>query len=75
MVATITDEPISAQTVSQLTRELDGALRHFYATPLKDEWAYLLLDGESLLYGGPIRSFRGSTSNGATAPPGSTQAA
>src|SRR5919202_5503244 len=37
IVATFTGEPISAQTVSKLTRELDEAVRQFHAAPLKDE--------------------------------------
>jgi putative transposase len=47
-VATLTGETVSAQTVSQLTRDLDGAVRQFHRAPLKDEWAYLFLDGVSL---------------------------
>ena len=45
IVATITGEPVSAQTVSQLTRGLDEAVEQFHAAKLKDEWAYLFLDG------------------------------
>lgn len=48
IVATFTGEPVSAQTVSKLTRELDAAVRQFHQAPLKDEWAYLFLDGVSL---------------------------
>lgn len=48
IVAIITGEPISAQTVSRLTRELDDAVREFHSAPLNDEWAYLFLDGVSL---------------------------
>jgi putative transposase len=48
VVATFTGEPISAQTVSKLTRELDDAVRQFHSTELNDEWAYLFLDGVSL---------------------------
>lgn len=48
LVATLTGETVSAQTVSQLTRDLDGAVRQFHRAPLKDEWAYLFLDGVSL---------------------------
>jgi putative transposase len=48
VVATFTGVPVSAQTVSKLTRELDDAVRQFHATELKDEWAYLFLDGVSL---------------------------
>jgi putative transposase len=39
---------VSAQTVSQLTRDLDQAVRQFHQAPLEDEWAYLFLDGVSL---------------------------
>ena len=48
IVATITGEPVSAQTVSQLTRSLDEAVEQFHAARLEDEWAYLFLDGVSL---------------------------
>lgn len=48
IVATFTGEPVSAQTVSKLTRDLDQAVRQFHNAPLQDEWAYLFLDGVSL---------------------------
>lgn len=48
VVATLTGEQVSAQTVSNLTRDLDGAVRQFHQAPLKDEWAYLFLDGVAL---------------------------
>ena len=48
IVAAFTGEPVSAQTVSKLTRELDEAVRQFHQAPLKDEWVYLFLDGVSL---------------------------
>src|SRR5947209_11305897 len=48
VVATFTGEAVSAQTVSKLTRELDEAVRQFHAAELRDEWAYLFLDGVSL---------------------------
>ena len=48
VVATLTGETVSAQTVSNLTRDLDHAVREFHRAPLKDEWAYLFLDGVSL---------------------------
>jgi len=48
MVATLTGEAVSAQTVSKLTRDLDEAVRQFHEMPLADEWAYLFLDGVSL---------------------------
>src|SRR5215467_8933084 len=45
VVATLTGESISAQTVSKLTRVLDQAVQAFHQRPLVDEWAYLVLDG------------------------------
>ncbi len=48
VVATLTEEVVSAQTVSRLTRSLDSAVQAFHQAPLKDEWAYLFLDGVSL---------------------------
>ena len=48
VVATLTGEVVSAQTVSQLTRDLDQAVRAFHEAPLDDDWAYLFLDGVSL---------------------------
>jgi len=48
VVATITGEVVSAQTVSKLTRSLDEAVKRFHQMPLTDEWAYLFLDGVSL---------------------------
>ncbi|MFP5233610.1 MAG: IS256 family transposase [Acidobacteriota bacterium] len=48
VVATLTGEVVSAQTVSNLTRDLDGAVKQFHRAELKDEWAYLFLDGVAL---------------------------
>jgi len=48
VVATLTGEVVSAQTVSNLTRDLDDAVKQFHRAPLKDEWAYLFLDGVNL---------------------------
>ena len=48
VVATLTGEPVSAQSVSRLTRDLDEAVHQFHQAPLRDEWAYLFLDGVSL---------------------------
>src|SRR5574337_795689 len=45
VIAVLTGEEVSAQTVSRLTRVLDGAVRTFHQAPLDDEWAYLILDG------------------------------
>src|SRR5215470_10147778 len=48
VVAIVTGEAVSAQTVSKLTRDLDEAVQQFHQAPLKDEWAYLFLDGVNL---------------------------
>lgn len=48
IVALITEEPVSAQTVSRVTRELDQAVAQFHQAPLTDAWWYLFLDGVSL---------------------------
>jgi len=45
VVALLTDEPVSAQTVSRLTRVLDREVAKFHQAPLDDDWVYLLLDG------------------------------
>jgi transposase-like protein len=48
VVAIVTGEPVSAQTVSNLSRHLDRLVRTFQQAPLQDEWAYLFLEGVSL---------------------------
>jgi len=48
VVGILTGEVVSAQTVSQLTRSLDGLVKAFHQARLADEWAYLFLDGVSL---------------------------
>ena len=48
VVATLTGQVVSAQTVSRLCRDLDQAVRQFHQAPLDDDWAYLFLDGVSL---------------------------
>lgn len=45
VVALLTDEPVSAQTVCKLTRVLDAQVRTFQEAELGDDWAYLFLDG------------------------------
>ncbi len=45
VVAVLTGESVSAQTVSRLTGVLDQAVRAFHQAPLDDDWAYLILDG------------------------------
>ena len=52
VVATLTGETVSAQTVSKLTRDLDEAVRQFHQAQLSDDYAYLFLDGVSLRCGG-----------------------
>src|SRR5215469_6454531 len=48
VVATLTGETVSAQTVSKLTRDLDQAVRQFHQARLGDDYIYLFLDGVSL---------------------------
>jgi len=48
VVATLTEEVVSPQTVSKLTRALDRVVKQFHEALLKDEWSYLFLDGVSL---------------------------
>lgn len=48
VVALITEEPVSAQTVSRVTRELDQAVAQFHRARLRADWHYLFLDGVSL---------------------------
>ena len=45
VVAVLTGEPVSAQTVSKLTRVLDQAVQQFHQRRLGDDWVYLVLDG------------------------------
>jgi transposase-like protein len=48
LIALLTEEPVSAQTVSRLSRDLDQAVSRFHQAPLPDDWRYLFLDGVSL---------------------------
>lgn len=48
VVSILTGERVSAQTVSKLIRDLDGAVREFHEARLNDQYAYLFLDGVSL---------------------------
>src|SRR5579871_5468432 len=48
VVGIVTGEAVSAQTVSKLIRSLDRMVKAFQQARLKDEWAYLFLDGVSL---------------------------
>jgi putative transposase len=45
VVAVLTGEEVSAQTVSQLTRVLDQAVKEFHSRRLEDDYTYLVLDG------------------------------
>ena len=54
IVARFTEEVVSAQTVSKLTRDLDRLMQAFHQAALKDEWAYLFLDGVSLRVRRPV---------------------
>ncbi len=48
VVALLTEEAVSASTVSKLTRDLDDAVKQFHEARLSDDYAYLFLDGVSL---------------------------
>jgi len=45
VVALVTDEPVSAQTVSKLVKVLDRHVEAFHQRRLDDGWAYLVSDG------------------------------
>jgi putative transposase len=48
VIGVITGEVVSAQTVSKISRSLDGMVKAFHQAPLSDDWVYLFLDGVSL---------------------------
>jgi len=48
VVGIVTGEAVSAQTVSTVTKSLDRLVKRFHEAPLRDEWAYVFLDGVSL---------------------------
>ena len=48
VVATLTGEAVSPQTVSRITRSLDDVVEQFHQARLPDDYAYLFLDGVSL---------------------------
>jgi transposase-like protein len=48
VVATLTGEAVSPQTVSRITRSLDEVVAQFHQARLSDDYAYLFLDGVSL---------------------------
>jgi putative transposase len=45
VVSLLTQESVSPQTVSRLTRVLDEQVEKFHHAPLSDDWCYLILDG------------------------------
>jgi putative transposase len=45
VIGVITGEVVSAQTVSKISRSLDGMVQAFHQARLSDEWVYLFLDG------------------------------
>jgi hypothetical protein len=45
VVSSLTEESVSAQTASRLTRVLDEQVAKFHHAALGDDWCYLLLDG------------------------------
>ena len=45
VLAPILGESYSAQTVSNISRQLDGAVAQFHVRPLADHYVYLFLDG------------------------------
>ena len=53
VAALLTEEAVSAQTVSRLTRELDELVQKFHQAELDDDISYLYLDGVSLRMRGP----------------------
>jgi putative transposase len=58
VVALVTEEAVSAQTVSRLTRELDDLVKEFHEARLEDDYVYLYLDGVSLRMRGPDKRKR-----------------
>lgn len=58
VVALLTNEVVSPQTVSRVTRELDEMVKQFHEARLEDEYRYLYLDGVSLRMRGPDKRKR-----------------
>jgi len=48
LIALLTEEPVRAQTVSAVTRDLEQAVAPCHRAPLGDPWRYLFFDGVSL---------------------------
>ena len=64
VVAVLTGETVSPQTVSRITQELDQAVRQFHQARLEDDWAYLFLDGVSLRVRRPAGPQAGANAGG-----------
>lgn len=47
-LSTLVEEVVSASTVSEVSKVLDGQVRSFHLRPVSDEYQYLLLDGVSV---------------------------
>src|SRR5262245_34722624 len=58
VVALVTEEEVSPQTVSRLTRELDELVKDFHQAGLEDDYRFLYLDGVSLRMRGPDKRKR-----------------
>jgi len=58
LLAVVTGEGVSAQTVSRLTRSLESAVRSFHRERLAGDWRFLYLDGVSLRVRGQGRRKR-----------------
>src|SRR4030095_2739734 len=43
VIGVITGEVVSAQTVSTISRSLDGMVKEFHQARLSDDWVYLFL--------------------------------
>ena len=54
VLAPILGCPLSAQTVSRITRSLDGEVRRFHEQTLADHYLYLFLDGVTLKVKGVV---------------------
>src|SRR2546430_6639400 len=70
VVATITGETVSAQTVSKLTRDLDEAVRQFHQARVGGGYVYLFLDGGSFRGRRPAGPQQGEKVVGDGGPPG-----
>jgi transposase-like protein len=58
VVALVTEEQVSPQTVSRLTRDLDELVSEFHQARLEDDYKFLYLDGVSLRMRGPDKRKR-----------------